>query len=620
MQKRKCQQHDSAVTEILGTMLLLLIALVIFSTVYFSVLSMPQKTPTPNANVAFSFNSDNITLSHLSGTSIDPESSISIIIDDTLILKKINEFQSWDDNNDKVWGFGEKLVINNTGITNLLTKNITVSLVDTHSNSLVLFGNYYQPPKYTPTVITQVNDLLFPQSGPTVDISAAGDFMLSNVTLYYRYSNDNTSWTSYNEFNTDSSHPWEWTFDFPNGFGWYEFYSIGRSDSTIELPPASADTMCQYTVAPVISDPIPPNGASGVELNTQLNITLSDGDGSLMDLTWYSNASGSWQQISINNSIGNGTYHCDTTPFTSGYETSFYWNVSVTDGTSTIDSGIYHFTTRKENNPPGLPTNEYPPDESISSLNPTLSWDCSDPDGDTLTYDVYFGTTSSPPKVVSNQSGDTYSSSAPNHDTTYYWKIVAWDQHGESTEGPIWEFTTEDMQILTVSFNPSDDSYIRQDSNSNYGDDNKIRVGFSYTRRGLISFDLSSLSGKSIISAELRLYKYDYEYSCYYTNPIGRTYNIHRIEDNWNENSVRWNNRPDYDNTVTDSDIVPYDYNWMTWNVTEDVQDFADGTHYNYGWLIKDDNEENCYSCSYFRSNEYSNSNYRPVLEVTYID
>lgn len=617
MNRKKWFKNDSAVTEILGTMLLLVIALIIFSTVYFSVLSMPQKTPTPNANVAFSFNSENITISHLSGSSIDPESTLSIIIDNTEISKKINEFQSWDDNNDNVWGFGEKLVYNNTGVTNLLSKNITVSLVDTHSNSLVLFGNYYQPPKYKPNVITQVTDVLFLQSGPTVEISAAGDFMLSNVTLYYRYSNDNISWTSHNEFNTDSNHPWEWTFDFPNGFGWYEFYSIGRSDSTIELPPASADTICQYTVAPVISDPIPQNGASGVELNTQLNITLSDGDGSLMDLTWYSNANGSWQQIGVNNSVGNGTYHCDTTPYTSGYETSFYWNVSVTDGSSTIDSSIYHFTTRGENNPPGIPTNEYPPDESVSSLNPTLSWDCSDP-GDTLTYDVYFGTTTSPPKVVSNQSGDTYSSSAPNHDTTYYWKIVAWDQYGESTEGPIWEFTTEDMQILTVSFNPSDDSYILESSqNANRGDWSQLIIGAEYydAIRTLISFDLNSLNGKTIISAELSLYKYDY----YYYSPYGRTYNIHRITQNWNENSVKWNNRPSYDNSITDSDIVPSDYNWMTWNVTEDVQDFADEIFDNYGWMLKDDSE-GYYRYSYFRSSEYSNSDYRPVLEVTYID
>jgi hypothetical protein len=30
-----------------------------------------------------------------------------------------------------------------------------------------------------------------------------------------------------------------------------------------------------------------------------------------------------------------------------------------------------------------------------------------------------------------------------DYETMYYWQIVAWDNHGESTPGPEWEFTTE---------------------------------------------------------------------------------------------------------------------------------------------------------------------------------
>ncbi len=56
----------------------------------------------------------------------------------------------------------------------------------------------------------------------------------------------------------------------------------------------------------------------------------------------------------------------------------------------------------------------------------TLSWGCSDPDGDSLTYDVYFGTSSNPTmKVSSGQSGKTLSRSNLSHNTTYYWKVVA---------------------------------------------------------------------------------------------------------------------------------------------------------------------------------------------------
>jgi len=47
--------------------------------------------------------------------------------------------------------------------------------------------------------------------------------------------------------NPDTSSPWNWTFDFPNGTGYYEFYSIGnKSGSPNETAPGSADARCYW--------------------------------------------------------------------------------------------------------------------------------------------------------------------------------------------------------------------------------------------------------------------------------------------------------------------------------------------------------------------------------------
>jgi len=62
--------------------------------------------------------------------------------------------------------------------------------------------------------------------------------------------------------------------------------------------------------------------------------------------------------------------------------------------------------------------------------------------GANLTYDVYFGTSPTPPKVASNQSGDIYNPGVLDYDTEYYWRVVAWNPAGEKNESLLWNFTT----------------------------------------------------------------------------------------------------------------------------------------------------------------------------------
>lgn len=112
------------------------------------------------------------------------------------------------------------------------------------------------------------------------------------------------------------------------------------------------------------------------------------------------------------------------------------------------------------NNPPYTPYNPSPSNHASSvSVSADLSWSGGDPDaGDTVTYDVYFGTSTPPPLVSDDQSATTYDP-ALSYTTTYYWKIVATDNHGASAEGPLWDFTTESAlpseYTLTIYSSPS---------------------------------------------------------------------------------------------------------------------------------------------------------------------
>jgi uncharacterized protein (TIGR02145 family) len=95
------------------------------------------------------------------------------------------------------------------------------------------------------------------------------------------------------------------------------------------------------------------------------------------------------------------------------------------------------------NLPPSLPSSPAPPNGSTGQLRSlTLSWSCSDLNGDPLTYDVYFGLTNPPDSVVSfNQSDRALIRSGLASGTTYYWRVLAKDTR-DSTLGPVWSFTT----------------------------------------------------------------------------------------------------------------------------------------------------------------------------------
>jgi len=110
------------------------------------------------------------------------------------------------------------------------------------------------------------------------------------------------------------------------------------------------------------------------------------------------------------------------------------------------------------NRPPHVATDPCPQNEAvdvpISGL--TLSWSCSDPDGDELIYDVYFGTTVNPPRVAVGLETPSYNPGELAPGTTYYWKIVALTRSRFSwSEGPVWKFTTTRRPNVPVNPYPS---------------------------------------------------------------------------------------------------------------------------------------------------------------------
>jgi hypothetical protein len=70
--------------------------------------------------------------------------------------------------------------------------------------------------------------------------------LVIGVELWFRFSTDNITWEPWKLFDNDAYGPtWSWTFVFPGGDGYYEFYSIAYdSENNREMTPLSADTAC----------------------------------------------------------------------------------------------------------------------------------------------------------------------------------------------------------------------------------------------------------------------------------------------------------------------------------------------------------------------------------------
>jgi hypothetical protein len=110
---------------------------------------------------------------------------------------------------------------------------------------------------------------------------------------------------------------------------------------------------------------------------------------------------------------------------------------AIVFGFNCDDDGVNY-----ENLSPNRPFSPWPADGAQDqALDTQLSWRCSDPDGDPLIYDIFFGSAMNPPEAATGLSDTTYNPGMLDSNTTYYWKIVAHDPR-ISRSGPVWNFAT----------------------------------------------------------------------------------------------------------------------------------------------------------------------------------
>jgi len=136
----KNKREKFAVSEIIGVVILLAMAVSLFVMVQLIVFSYPFEPAAPSVNIVGSISKGNILLVHHGGESLSLKTRIIFVINDTADYEIITGEDDYliisDDDN--YWEIGE--IISYTPSEAIAGKKVSATVVDVKTNSVVMYG------------------------------------------------------------------------------------------------------------------------------------------------------------------------------------------------------------------------------------------------------------------------------------------------------------------------------------------------------------------------------------------------------------------------------------------------------------------------------------------------
>lgn len=139
----KLKGSNEGVSEIIGTVLLLGMAISFFSILSYTVLSYPSAPSSPSANLVATKDGGHLLIEHRGGEALTLDTKVIITFSNgTSISMTIGDKNYLDDKakEDNLWGLGEWFIYPYQD-TNIKSKPVSIAVVDMKSNSMIMTGS-----------------------------------------------------------------------------------------------------------------------------------------------------------------------------------------------------------------------------------------------------------------------------------------------------------------------------------------------------------------------------------------------------------------------------------------------------------------------------------------------
>jgi hypothetical protein len=224
-----CQRKTNAVSEVVGTLLLIAIAIALFALLAFIAITLPYiflSSPTPSVNIIGMVEGNGIVLEHYGGQSIPLDAEIRVSFAETPVYTTVNNVLDAKGKADKEWNIGEKVFIPYND-PNLPIMRITILITDRSTNAVLMRGILQEGSESVIPIATTLN-------ADSITTNTANIHMSYNFYFYNGTKKVSFVYIKASVYNMNNSSPWNATpwITVGSQTGAYNYILTGLTENT----------------------------------------------------------------------------------------------------------------------------------------------------------------------------------------------------------------------------------------------------------------------------------------------------------------------------------------------------------------------------------------------------